>query len=64
RMRLREQLASHIAVDGLGGYLAAAVRGLADASILSAFINRRMLKAARQYASSVGYGLYAGRKPL
>lgn len=44
------------------GYLAAVVQGLADARICGAFINQRMLKAARQYASSAGYGLHAGRK--
>lgn len=62
RMRLWEQLASHVRVDGVGGYLSAVVQGLADARIRGAFINRRMLEAARQYASSVGYGLYAGRR--
>jgi hypothetical protein len=27
------------------------------------FINRAMLKAARQFLPYVGYGLYVGRKP-
>jgi len=62
RIRLWEQMASHVRVDGVGGYLAAAVRALADARVRGTFINRALLKAARRYASSVGYGLYTGRK--
>jgi SAM-dependent methyltransferase len=59
---LREQLASHIRVDGLVGYLRAAVKGLANTRVSGAFLNRRMLRAARRFVPYVGYGLYTARK--
>jgi SAM-dependent methyltransferase len=62
RFSLREQLRSHIAVDGVRGYLSALRRGLSDARLSSTFINRGMLRAARQFLPYVGYGLYAGTK--
>jgi ubiquinone/menaquinone biosynthesis C-methylase UbiE len=62
-MSLWEQLSSHLQVDGFGGYMRAVRKGLADARISGAFMNRAMLKAAWRFAPFVGYGLYAGRKP-
>ena len=59
---LRKQLASHIKTDGIGGYLSALVRGLADTKVSSTFISRKMLKAARQFLPFVGYGIYVGEK--
>jgi hypothetical protein len=38
-------------------------KGLADAQISRAFVNKTMLKAAWRFAPFVGYGLYVGRKP-
>ncbi len=58
----REQLASHIRVDGLVGYLRAMVKGLANTRVSGAFLNRRMLRAARRFLPFVGYGLYTARK--
>lgn len=62
RINLWEQLASHIQVDGVAGYLAAMVKGLANFKISRAFINREMFKAARQFMPMVGYGLFVGEK--
>lgn len=62
RFSLREQLASHIRVDGVRGYLSAMVKGLANVKISRIFINRNMLRAARQFLPFVGYGLYTGKK--
>ncbi len=62
RFSLREQLRSHMAVDGVRGYLSALLRGLSDARLSSAFINHRMLRAARQFLPYVGYGLYTGTR--
>ncbi len=62
RINLWEQLANHIKVDGVRRYLSSLVSGVTDASIRSAFFNKRMLGAARQFLPYVGYGLYAGRK--
>jgi ubiquinone/menaquinone biosynthesis C-methylase UbiE len=59
---LWEQLASHIRVDGVAGYLSAMVKGLANVRISRTFINRNMLRAARQFLPFVGYGLYTGKK--
>jgi len=64
RFSLREQLASHIKVDGIRGYLSAMAKGLADLKISRTFINRRMLQAARQFLPFVGYGIYTGRKDV
>ena len=62
RFRWREQLASHIQVDGLRGYLAAMVKGLGNLRLSRTFINREMLRAARQFTPLIGYGLYTARK--
>ena len=61
--RWREQMAGHLAADGLRGYLSGMVRGLANLKVSRVFLNRRMLRAARLFAPMVGYGLYTGRKP-
>ena len=61
-MKLRQQLTSHLEVDGVAGYLRAVVKGLANVRISRAFLNREMLHAARRFARLVGYGLYTGRK--
>jgi ubiquinone/menaquinone biosynthesis C-methylase UbiE len=63
RMSLREQVSSHLQVDGLGGYVRAVRKGLANAQISRVFINRAMLKAAWKFVPYVGYGLYVGMKP-
>lgn len=62
KMSLWEQLTSHIQVDGVAGYLAAMVKGLANLKISRVFINRQMLRAARQFMPMVGYGLFVGKK--
>ncbi|MFH1929128.1 MAG: methyltransferase domain-containing protein [Chloroflexota bacterium] len=62
RFNLWEQLASHIRVDGVRGYLSAMVKGLADVRISRVFINKNMLRAARKFLPFVGYGLYIGKK--
>ncbi len=62
RISFGEQLLSHLKVDGLLGYIAAAIRGLSDSGIRRTFFNREMLRAARQFLPYVGYGLYVGRK--
>jgi SAM-dependent methyltransferase len=63
RMSLREQFLSHLQVDGLRGYLRSMAQGLSDARIYRTFINRSILRAARQFMPIIGYGLYSGRKP-
>ncbi len=62
RLSFFEQLASHLRVDGLAGYFAALVKGLADKRIRRVFINKEMLRAARQFSRLVGYHIYLGRK--
>lgn len=62
RISLWEQIASHLRVDGLRGYLSAMVKGFANRKISKVFNNRAMLKAARRFLPYVGYGLYVGRK--
>jgi ubiquinone/menaquinone biosynthesis C-methylase UbiE len=61
--RWREQMAGHLAADGVRGYISAMVRGLANVKASRVFLNRRMLRTARLFAPIVGYGLYTGRKP-
>lgn len=58
RVKLGEQLASHMKIDGLPGYLAAVIRGLSDPTLYRMFINAKMLRAAKQFMPYVGYGLY------
>jgi SAM-dependent methyltransferase len=60
---LWEQLGSHIKEDGLRGYLASLRKGLLNSSLRSAFLNRKMLMAARRFSKAVGYGLYVVEKP-
>lgn len=62
RIRLWEQLASHVRVNGVGGYLRAVAGGLGEVRVRKTFLDRRMLIAALRYGTSVGYGLYTGRK--
>lgn len=61
--RFSEQLISHLQVDGWRNYLVSVVAGLRKSRLRRAFLNRRMLSAARRYLPLVGYGLYTGRKP-
>ncbi len=62
RINLWEQLSGHLQVDGVWGYLAATVKGLANFKVSRTFINREMFKAARQFVPVVGYGLFVGEK--
>lgn len=62
RLNLWEQLASHLAADGLKNYLAAMMTGVRDSSIRRTFFNKEMLAAARDFLPYVGYGLYTGRR--
>ena len=62
KINMREQLGSHLAVDGLKNYLVALVTGLRDASIRGAFFTKEMLAAARDFLPYVGYGIYTGQK--
>jgi ubiquinone/menaquinone biosynthesis C-methylase UbiE len=61
-IRLRDQLASHIVVDGLHAYLTAVRRGIADPTIRRVFCTPAMLEAARQFLPYVGYGIYVVKK--
>ena len=63
RNSFSEQMRSHLKVDGIAGYLAAAVRGIGDGAIRRTFFTREMLHAARHFLPYVGYGIYVGRKP-
>ena len=62
KIRFREQITSHLQADGIKNYLAALWAGMGDARIRSAFFNREMLSAARNFLPYVGYGLYVGKK--
>lgn len=62
KMSLWEQVTSHIQVDGVTGYLAALVKGLANLRLSQVFINPQMLRAARQFMPLVGYGLFVVQK--
>ena len=62
KIRLLEQLRSHLRVDGIRRYCSALYRGIADPTIRSAFFNKDVFQAARRFSSYVGYGLYTGRK--
>lgn len=59
---LREQMISHLRVDGLRAYLGSARRALAEPAIRQMFFNREMLSAYRQFRRAVGYGLYTATK--
>jgi SAM-dependent methyltransferase len=62
KLSLWEQAASHLQVDGVAGYLAALVKGLANLRLSRVFINRQMLRAACQFMPLVGYDLFVGQK--
>jgi SAM-dependent methyltransferase len=62
RIRMGEQLRSHIRVDGIANYLAGMVAGLRDTAIRRTFFNREMFSAFRQFLPYVGYGLYIAQK--
>jgi hypothetical protein len=61
-LSLRDQLVSHLKVDGLRRYMAAVIRGILDPNVRRAFFTSDMLKAARQFIPYIGYGLYVGQK--
>jgi arsenite methyltransferase len=61
-LSLREQLVSHIKVDGWRKYLTAVMRGLAAPGVRTTFFSRDMMRAWRAYPGYVGYGLYVSRK--
>jgi len=62
KMSLWEQAYGHIQIDGLANYVTGIVKGFANLRISRVFINREMLKAARQFMPLVGYGLFVARK--
>jgi len=62
RFSLREQARSHRQVDGLGGYVQAMTKGLANLRLSRVFLSRTMLGAWRRFLPLIGYGLYAARR--
>jgi ubiquinone/menaquinone biosynthesis C-methylase UbiE len=62
RIRLWEQLRSHLAVDGIGAYFNAMAAGMKDEAIRRTFFTCEMLSAARRFLPYVGYGLYRGER--
>jgi hypothetical protein len=49
-------------VDGLIPYFLSIFRSLTDPSLRRAFLNRRMMKALRQFSPYMRYGLYTAQK--
>jgi ubiquinone/menaquinone biosynthesis C-methylase UbiE len=64
RFNLWEQLRNHLIEDGILGYLSALRKGLSSSRLRNAFLNRKMLSAARRFSKAVGYGLFVLEKPL
>jgi ubiquinone/menaquinone biosynthesis C-methylase UbiE len=62
RINLFEQLASHLRVNGVGGYFTGVVRSFSEKNILRAFFNRQMLHALLRFSSQVRYYLFVGCK--
>lgn len=62
QMSFFEQVWSRLRVDGLAGYIKAARKSLANEQIRELFVNRDMLRAARQLRPFIGYHLYVGSK--
>lgn len=60
-INFKEQFASHLKVDGLVKYLSAIAHGILDPTVRSAFFNKIMLKATRQFLPYIGYGLYVNK---
>jgi arsenite methyltransferase len=61
-LNLRDQLSSHLQVDGLAKYLKAVVVGLSDKTLWRSFINRDILQAFLDFRSFIGYGLFILKK--
>ncbi len=59
---IKDQLASHIRVDGFRKYVSALLRGISNPSMSGPFLNTEMLWAWRKYLEYVGYALLVGRK--
>ena len=58
QLKLRDQLSSHLQVDGITNYLKAVVTGLSDKTLWRSFINRKILQAFLDFRSFIGYGLF------
>lgn len=61
KMRLSDQITSHLRIDGLKKYLSAVIKGVFDAEMRRVFFNRQMLTAARKFLPYIGYGIYRGK---
>jgi ubiquinone/menaquinone biosynthesis C-methylase UbiE len=61
KMRLTDQMTSHLRIDGLKKYLSAVLKGIFDPEIRRVFFNRQMLTAARKFLPFIGYGIYTGK---
>ncbi len=57
-IKLRDQLSSHLQVDGISNYIKAVVVGLSDKTLWRSFINRKILQAFLDFRSFIGYGLF------
>jgi ubiquinone/menaquinone biosynthesis C-methylase UbiE len=62
KIRLIDQIKSHLRVDGLKNYLKAVYSGLADKTIRRTFFNRELLKPFLSFRKYIGYGLYVLKK--
>jgi SAM-dependent methyltransferase len=61
-LNLRDQLFSHLQVDGITNYIKAVVMGLSDKTLWRSFINREIFQAFLDFRSFIGYGLFILKK--
>lgn len=64
RISMKDQLISHMRVDGFRKYVSALLRGISNPSMSGPFLTKEMLGAWRKYLEYVGYGLYVGRRMI
>lgn len=62
KIKLWDQLTSHLEIDGLKKYLSSVYHGISDTKLRAFFLNRQMLTMARQFLPYVGYGIFVCQK--
>ncbi|MDG6998544.1 MAG: hypothetical protein JRN15_05445 [Nitrososphaerota archaeon] len=61
-IRHRDDMYSHLKVDGFSKYLSSLVKGIFDTSIRNAFFTKEMVQIVFKFSPYIAYGIYTGRK--
>lgn len=61
-IRHRDDMNSHLKVDGFSKYLSSLVKGIFDTSIRNAFFTKEMVQIVFKFSPYIAYGIYTGRK--